>query len=224
MLMGVALPDLIVSLGPNCKTAWNLRDYFSLDTAYPFDWWITPIRTTLEMIRPDFVFNVEADDLAIIPDGATNTVHNRKLNLLHHHDFSRVNGLVERLAPAEIEQINSKYRHLFARLHENVAAAKEPLIVLGGLHPGWKPGEVQHERAPDAQGNIPAQDVINSIRQALGNHVRVAIIDIAQPKTEELDGGVRIALPDTGQREGRPPAMNWTEPSHVFRQAFATLI
>ena len=33
----------IVSLGYRCRTTQRLRDHFGFKTAFPFDWWITPL-------------------------------------------------------------------------------------------------------------------------------------------------------------------------------------
>jgi len=33
----------IVSLGHRCRTTQRLRDHFGFKTAFPFDWWITPL-------------------------------------------------------------------------------------------------------------------------------------------------------------------------------------
>jgi hypothetical protein len=36
--------QLFMSLGTNCEAAYHVRRYFAFETAFPFDWWITPVR------------------------------------------------------------------------------------------------------------------------------------------------------------------------------------
>src|SRR3954451_14648032 len=124
-------PDLVISLGPNCRNAFILRRFVGDETAYPFDWWITPARSMMAMIRPEFCFQVSREDLSIEQDGAT--VLNRRRNMLHYHDFPRNRSndkRVERLDDEVIEQINENYRSLFSRLHGRAGAAARPLFVL----------------------------------------------------------------------------------------------
>ncbi len=41
----------IVSLGYRCRSTRRLRDYFGLTTAFPFDWWISPIEGLTGFLR-----------------------------------------------------------------------------------------------------------------------------------------------------------------------------
>ena len=41
----------IVSLGYRCRTTRRLRDHFGFDTAFPFDWWITPLEGAVAFLR-----------------------------------------------------------------------------------------------------------------------------------------------------------------------------
>jgi hypothetical protein len=41
----------IVSLGYRCRTTQRLRDHFGCKTAFPFDWWITPLTAAAAVLR-----------------------------------------------------------------------------------------------------------------------------------------------------------------------------
>ena len=41
----------IVSLGYRCRTTQRLRDHFGTSTAFPFDWWITPLAGGAAFLR-----------------------------------------------------------------------------------------------------------------------------------------------------------------------------
>ena len=41
----------IVSLGYRCRTTQRLRDHFGFKTAFPFDWWITPLAAGAAVLR-----------------------------------------------------------------------------------------------------------------------------------------------------------------------------
>ena len=41
----------IVSLGYRCRTTQRLRDHFGFKTAFPFDWWITPVAGGVNFLR-----------------------------------------------------------------------------------------------------------------------------------------------------------------------------
>jgi hypothetical protein len=41
----------IVSLGCRCRTTRRLRDHFGFETAFPFDWWITPLEGGVRFLR-----------------------------------------------------------------------------------------------------------------------------------------------------------------------------
>ena len=219
--------DLVFSLGPNCRNTWNLRAGFGVTEAYPFDWWITPARSMLAMLDPGFAFRADAADLLLTPiakDKGLNSVWNRRLNLLHHHDFRRRDNIVEALRAAEIDRLNRRVTKRFARLHADLAAAAAPLAVLNGIHPGWARDPATGAPGDDRlNGEIAPQELVTAIRQRLGSKVEVLIVEVGGPRWEQLEGGTLIALPDLGRREGRDLAPSYAEPVHVFRACYAAL-
>jgi len=84
--------DYIISLGGNCRTAWNVRRFFNFSTAFPFDWWITPWRALDELLSdfdidrlycPDLLEEVRAND------GAIASIRHRELGIILQHEFPR---------------------------------------------------------------------------------------------------------------------------------------
>jgi Putative papain-like cysteine peptidase (DUF1796) len=41
----------IVSLGCRCRTTQRLREHYGFKTAFPFDWWITPLQSAVRVLR-----------------------------------------------------------------------------------------------------------------------------------------------------------------------------
>jgi tetratricopeptide (TPR) repeat protein len=201
--------DFIFSLGPSCRNTWNLRNYFGIERAYPFDWWITPAKSMLRMIESGFHFHVDLADLYITPTNEHNTVYNHKYNIMHHHDFPRrgPKEVVLSITDKDIQNINSKYKKLFERLFEDVRNASNPVAVLDGNFSGW----------PDAY---------KEVRDRLAKKLRLLFIFISnkEEKIEEHEWGWIICLPDLGTRENLKDAdLHHAEPIHVFRQAYRQL-
>jgi hypothetical protein len=217
-------PDLVFSLGPNCRNTWNLRHYFESDRAYPFDWWITPVKSMIALLDRDRPFQVAAEDLVVTaPEGGTNSVYNRRLNLLHHHDFDRDGSLVRPITEAAVAKLNAKYTALFARFWADLDRAARPLAVLNGIFGGWPARTPDGGRNPALNGRPPAQEVFDAVRQRLGSRLRLLVIDVGEAGRQDLDGGTLIRLPDPGTRMDLPKGQEYAEPIHVFRDAFAAM-
>lgn len=218
-------PDLVISLGPNCRNAFNLRRFVGDETAYPFDWWITPVRSMLAMIRPEFRFEIVRQDLSIEQDGGT--VLNRRLNLLHHHDFprNRANGKrVEALEEVIINEINEKYRALFSRMHAKVGAASRPLFVLNGLKANLDGGLGRKILNPALNEPCADEEVIMAVQEAFGAKAYILIIEAAgATETRRYQHGLRLNLADDGSNEELPPGFGWAQPTGVFRRAYQAI-
>jgi hypothetical protein len=218
--------DLVFSLGPNCKNAWNVRAFFGVQRAYPFDWWITPARSMLRMIEPGFAFSVSAGDLVLTPpkENGENSVYNHRLNILHHHDFPREKLLVTRIDPERVAEINRKYVARFARLRQDVAEARAPLALLSGISAGWRrdpTGTGDWNRA--LNGPVPPRELIAAVRAALGAKLRVVVVSKGEPALDEFEGGAVIHRPDRGMREPRGAVPGYAEPVHLYRESYAAL-
>lgn len=222
--------DLVFSLGPNCRNNWNLRNYFGTDRAYPFDWWITPARSMLALLDRNKTFTVAREDLEIVPTvtGESNTVRNRRLRLLHHHDFRRdSDGLVREISDDDIQNVNQKYRALFKRLFEDIDKSDSPLALLNGIQDFVQ--ETDQTAVPSLARQITPGQLIEEVQERLGKKVHVVILDIAPEnigpeRHETYHNGTYLSLPAEPQPDvesGAVPA--YAQPAHVFRRAYRML-
>jgi hypothetical protein len=104
--------DYIVSLGGMCQPAWNIRNCFGTEDAYPFDWLITPGSSLLKILDDDFRDALILENLEAIQN--RDTVLCRYYEVLHHHDFprDRARKIVADLTPY-LSDLRSKYRFLW---------------------------------------------------------------------------------------------------------------
>ena len=105
----------IVSLGSNCEITWNIRSYFGIEEAYPFDWWMTPYHSLLKILDNNFEGLFDEQNIRIATDKLT--VVDKKYNILYHHDFERdEEGLIiaDNLA-FQLLRLKEKYQYLQQR-------------------------------------------------------------------------------------------------------------
>ena len=78
----------VVSLGPRCATAYNVRRHYDFGDAFPFDWWITNCKG-LEYVlsNPDVDYLYSLDKLIMIESG--DSIKHKDLEILFHHEFFR---------------------------------------------------------------------------------------------------------------------------------------
>ncbi len=107
----------VVPLGQTCRVAYQVRTYFATATAYPFDWWVTPLGGLTRYLAdadPDRVYR--ADRLALrVVDGWARTVFAPDLGFELFHEFPRqqVAGPVREVAPDWQEHIAAaRARHV----------------------------------------------------------------------------------------------------------------
>lgn len=215
------LSDLIVSLGPNCRNTWNLRNRYGFSRSYPFDWWITPASSMLKMLDPTFQFHVEMDDLIITRSevGKQNSVYNKKLCMLHHHDFSRNDGNVVSINQQQIDNVNSKYKFLFERFHQDIEQAQKPVFVMNGLL------NQQHVIPPEDDQIVPAplpsaNYILENLHKYFGDKCRLVVIDVYNGEHIKSDYYSVIRFTDNGHRYNMPSSQTYAEPVHVFEQAY----
>jgi hypothetical protein len=78
----------IVSLGPRCATAYNLRRFFDFQSAGLFDWWITPagaLETIFANLDTEYLYDPTNLELSY----SRNTVIHIPSGALFHHEFPR---------------------------------------------------------------------------------------------------------------------------------------
>jgi hypothetical protein len=105
--------DYIVSLGASCTAAYQIRSYFGQEIAFPFDWLITPWSSMIELVTNGFVGFIDEEHLAPYKDYFS--IMNTKHPILHHHDFSREEGVVTPRWKDEVANVRGKYDYLCAR-------------------------------------------------------------------------------------------------------------
>ena len=84
--------DYVISLGGNCRAAWNVRRFFNFSTAFPFDWWITPWRALNELLSDFDIDRLYCPDLleeVKTKDGAIASIRHRELGIILQHEFPR---------------------------------------------------------------------------------------------------------------------------------------
>lgn len=124
--------DRVISLGTNCEIAFNLRRFFGVERAYPFDWWFTPLDAVPPVLASRFAVGINRDNLQIV--GGRRSILNRRYRILHHHDFPRLPG--NRLIAPDwtnaIETCRAKYAALGCRFFDDLAGARRALFFLSG--------------------------------------------------------------------------------------------
>jgi Putative papain-like cysteine peptidase (DUF1796) len=78
----------VVSLGGSCQASYNLRRYYDFSTAYPFDWWITPLSAVIRLLRE---FDIEKlyDPTRLKVSDNFDTVFHADYALQLFHEFPR---------------------------------------------------------------------------------------------------------------------------------------
>ncbi|MGY8526641.1 hypothetical protein L0937_15555 [Paracidovorax citrulli] len=101
-----------------------MRDYFAVEQAYPFDWWVSPFNATLQVLESRFTGLFQAPHLAVSPD--RETVVDTSLNIMHHHDFIRdESGKIEAdLIEQQLNKLRAKYDYLAQRFLTDLAGKK----------------------------------------------------------------------------------------------------
>ncbi len=117
----------VVSLGGDCAVAHNIRRSFGTDTAYCFDWWLTPAQGAamlLERPEVDRLYDPASLD-AYINDGGVPSVRNRDLGIQFFHEFARTHE-GDRVVLTNAEQDLAKARSRTARLIDRLVALDAP--------------------------------------------------------------------------------------------------
>ena len=218
--------DLAVSIGPNCKTAWNLKNHVEDFRARPFDWWICPFYSALKMLRPDFEFDLDDADLHRISAGQTDTIYNSRLNIFQHHDFDRDrDGRVAEGWRDRIPEVRDKFRALFATFRTDLDAASRPVFVLGGVM------SFAHSSDLRAAGFVPPgfdSEAISPRAAARAlldvfpdKQLSVVVINPAEQSETVIDPPFyRITRIDNGYRPSFLPPHGFQHPVNVFVEGF----
>lgn len=122
-------PTHVVPLGLSCRVSHQVRAYFGSTTAYPFDWWFTPIDGLIRYLSdpdPDRVFSPGALDELVV-DGHVNTVVAPEFGFLLFHEFPRQNiGLPATVVAPDWRDHIPKLRARHARRLDRLLALDRP--------------------------------------------------------------------------------------------------
>lgn len=111
--------DHIISLGGHCQTAYQIRRYFNIDTAYPFDWWVTPTVALVDLFESGFANLFREENMKIVQEETGPAVMCSHYGIMHYHDFdeAKINGVYNPyLVRSKCNANNSKYSYLVKKL------------------------------------------------------------------------------------------------------------
>jgi hypothetical protein len=116
-------PTHVVPLGVSCRVSYQVRAYFGSTTAYPFDWWGTPIDGLTRYLSdpdPDRVYGAGALDELVV-DGQVTSLVAPEFGFLLFHEFPRQDvGLPMRVvAPdwrAHVAELRARHARRLDRL------------------------------------------------------------------------------------------------------------
>jgi hypothetical protein len=87
--------DYVISLGASCRVTWNLRKAFDFSTAFPFDWWVTPIAAVVSVIEGCDASHLYDPELLVersSRSGEISTIEHCGLGIGLHHEFPKSLG------------------------------------------------------------------------------------------------------------------------------------
>lgn len=124
----------IVSLGYRCRTTERLRKYFGFDQAFPFDWWITPLRGGADFLREwnaDILYNPDLLVEETERRGDIAFIRNERYRIKLQHEFPKAaaRGSVSPDWRAHLAQAKARTMHLMARFDRLDDPARAVLFV-----------------------------------------------------------------------------------------------
>ncbi len=123
--------DHIISLGCDCRVAYNARMTFGFSRAFPFDWWVTPLSSLIRFLEDPDVEKLYAPDLLhrVCEDGHAVSVENAHYQIWLHHEFPRVAGDVVEDFRSHIENPKRRTAFLLDRFLSLAHARERVLFV-----------------------------------------------------------------------------------------------
>ncbi len=139
--------DQVISLGGNCEVAQHWRRFSGRETAYPFDWWITPFETVGRLLAARFAGLFAPENMLLINGGMT--VMCTHYRIAHHHDFPRLPKTLAIDAPAipaACVPAQAKFAALADRFHHACRPGQRVLFLRSWRETLWVPNRTT---APD---------------------------------------------------------------------------
>jgi hypothetical protein len=210
-------PTHVVPLGLSCRVSHQVRTYFRSKTAYPFDWWLTPIDGLISYLsdpNPDRVYGTGALDELVV-DGHVTTVVAPEFGFQLYHEFPRHDvGLPTRVvAPRWRDHVQGQRAIHTRRLDRLLALDRKGRRILF----------VRDRLDVDGKGADRAAESVAKLRSVLANHWGRAEVELLLVNVPCIDRtpqpGVRWAdFEDV--REDTPDG--WQGNSAGWARAFAS--
>lgn len=111
----------IVSLGHRCRTTQRLREHFGYTTAFPFDWWITPVEGLIRFMHDWDADRLYRSDQLFVRHNLFQKawVENREYGFRLVHEFTRDRWrLASRRFLEEVPVLKARTAHLMARFDD----------------------------------------------------------------------------------------------------------
>ncbi len=109
----------VISLGPSCETAYQIRQIVEQEEAYVFDWVIASARSVAQAVGSDFSGFIHPEALSL--EGLTNADHpyilDRVSGIEFHHDFANDHDFINGLA-----DVQAKFNYLINRMRSTLSS------------------------------------------------------------------------------------------------------
>jgi hypothetical protein len=223
--------DLVFSAGPYCRSAFHVRRLFDQQLAFPFDWWVTPASSLMQMLRPDYRFSLSREQVFFTQ--SAQVALNSRDQILHLHDFERTatGELSTENLDEQLVRINAKYTFLFERLRQMLQQADRCLLIFEGLMPALELEPYRQRTAspeliyPDLAAAF-ATDLVAMLRDAYGVEATLVCFKLGAAAIERQQDLLMITaplLPSVFDQDAEPYQRPWASYDLLFAYLCAAI-
>ena len=181
--------DHVVALGYNCRVAYNLRRTFGFKTAYPFDWWVTPLPALAAFLHDPSLDRLYDPALLepVIKGGGIHSIHNAHYRIQMEHEFPKLkNGFVRDDWIEFVNEPRTRTDYLLRRMRE-IPAGSRVLFVR------WTKRMERRELGERFEPLM--RDVLHGLEQMFPA-VRRSVLLVDPPVRIEAPGVMAVRIPD----------------------------
>lgn len=121
--------DRMISLGGRCEVAYQIRRATRSGTAYPFDWWVTPLDSVVKVLEGGFEGVFEARHLVRLPDlDGKKALYSSSAGTWHLHEFRHEEDFLSYALDEVERRLRPKYAFLQSRLLEDCGKGRTLFI------------------------------------------------------------------------------------------------
>jgi len=129
----------IVSVGSECRVAYNLRRFYNFGDAYPFDWWISKLTGIVSALtQMSRIYRVEELEPILDVEGNIQAIGNRSGSIRLHHEFPRnyavIGSPVANGWEGKLDKPQTRFEYLVAKFDEMSRLRQRVLWVRYGLN------------------------------------------------------------------------------------------